>query len=337
MVCRIKPRSRSTRPIREIISKNRRSAAFVLLMCGLSVLLTGGAAFAQDATPPMKVVHDDIVLSTARPDNWEIHITYFQSDRGKETEVVVLLHPEGGNRQVWLGKGGFAERLHNLGYAVIAVDLRKHGQSVSPAPAASGEVTNFDRQKMVKFDMEAVKKFIFEEHMAQRLNMNKTAIIAPEMSAAVAVNYAMLDWLKPPYDDGSRTPRGQDIRVLILLSPERNPRGLSTGKSLAMLGRLAANDLPAFQFSVLFCYGRDDPLDRRGETRQMYNIVSSLKASQKRVALKSYPYKYRGTDLVGANNSKTKCEEHILGFLDDHLRKLTEKPWQDRRSRFDRD
>jgi hypothetical protein len=316
------------------LSVIRRRAWATVVLSGISVLLFVGKVFAQDSAKPIYFTHDDIVLTTA--DNWEIHVTYLQSDQGKETPVVVLLHREGGNRQVWLGKEGFAERLHKLNYAVVAVDLRKHGQSVTDAPGARGDVSNFDRNRMVTFDMEAVKKFIFTEHMAKRLNMNKTAIIAPEMSAAVAVNYTRFDWLKTPHDDGIGTPRGQDIRALILLSPERNPRGLPTGKSLGYLGKLAGNSVPALQFSMLFGYGTEDRMDKRGATKRMYKVVSSVKGSKDRVKLKSYSYSYRGNDLIGKNNRKTHCEEHMLGFLNDRLKKLTQTAWRDRRSRFDR-
>ena len=69
----------------------------------------------------------------------------------------------------------------------------------------------------------------------------------------------------------------------------------------------------------------------------MYNIVSAKKGSQSRMFLKKFPgLKYRGTDLLGKNNPRTKCEEHMLLFLDDHLKKLTRQRWVDRRSRFAR-
>ncbi len=310
----------------------RLRSAIAAIFGVMSVLLATTTVDAQ-AQKPVKIIHDDIVLTTARPDNLEIHITYYQSDLGKQTPVVILLHAEGSNRQVWAGKSGFAERLWNQGYAVIAVDLRKHGQSVIEG---STKITPADRQRMVAFDMEAVKALIFKEHMAERLNMNKTAIIAPEMSAAVAILYTIRDWSKTPYDDGLRTPRGQDIRALLLLSPESKPKGLSTGASLPAIGKLASNSAPALEFSTAFFYGTADKRDKRGETRRMHKVASAVKAGKKRVRLQSYPFKYRGMELIGKNNFRTKCEEHMLGFLNDHLKKLTQTPWKDRRSAFNR-
>lgn len=298
------------------------------------ILVWRAPAVAQD---PMKEIHDDIVLRTG--DNVDIHITYFQSDLGEETPVVILLHAEGSSRQAWTTKGGFGEKLWNRGFAVIAVDLRKHGQSVIEGPGIRPSVSPVDRQRMVTQDLEAVKDFIFKEHMAKRLNMAKTGIIAPEMSAAVAIMYTMLDWSKKPFDDGLKTPRGQDIRTLILLSPESNPKGLTLGKNLVDVGKLAAIDpakFPSREFSMLFLYGTADKKDRRGGTRRMHSKASKPKDADKRVLIHGYPFKYRGLELIGENDVRTKCEDHMVGFLGDHLKKLSKPEWQDRRSRFDR-
>jgi hypothetical protein len=312
----------------------RLRSVFAAIFGVMSVLFATTIVHAQ-AQKPVRKLHDDIVLTTARPDNVEIHITYYQQDLGKQTPVVILLHAEGSNRQVWAGKTGFAERLWSAeeGYAVITVDLRKHGQSVV---AGSTKITPVDRQRMVTFDMEAVKAFIFKEHMAERLNMNKTGIIATEMSAAVAIVYTNIDWAKRPYDDGVGTPRGQDIRTLLLLSPESKPKGLPTGKGLPIIGKQASRTAPAFEFSMAFFYGTADKKDKRGETRRMHKVASSVKGAEKRVRIQPYPYKYRGTELIGKNNVRTNCEKHMLGFLNDHLKKLTQTPWKDRRSVFDR-
>ena len=312
-------------------SSARRTVCFALL-CGLLCVSNVSNALAQTDKKTKPTIKADIVLNTR--DGWAIHIDYFQSGGGRETPVVVLLHGEGGNRQVW--RKGFAERLWKKDYAVITVDLRKHGQSVRllGGAAAREKVTVSDRQSMVYLDMEAVKKFILTEHTAQRLNMNKLAIIAPEMSAAVAVNYALLDWSKRPHDDaglGRGTQRGRDVRALILLSPEQNPKGLPTGQALRRL------QSSAWQIAFYFFYGDKDQLDKKGEAKRMYNIVSAKKGSQSRMFLKKFTgLKYRGTDLLGKNNPRTKCEEHMLLFLDDHLKKLTRQRWVDRRSRFNR-
>ena len=140
----------------------------------------------------------------------DIYITYYPAFAQKEsiarnTPVVILLHGDKENRLVWEGEKGLAPRLQREGFAVITVDLRKHGQSTnvgrasgdSPAGGKSTEGTNLqsvDYGNMVDQDLEAVKKFIYEQHQAKRLNMNKIGIVAAETSAAIAVCFAANDW-----------------------------------------------------------------------------------------------------------------------------------------------
>ena len=87
---------------------------------------------------------------------------------------------------------------------------------------------------------------------------------------------------------------------------------------------------------MLFFYGTADKKDKRGDTRRMFKVASNSKDSKDRVRINSYPFKYRGMELIGKNNARTKCEQHMLGFLNEHLKKLTQTPWKDRRSVFDR-
>src|SRR5579872_2700641 len=143
-------------------------------------------------------------------DNVSLHITYYGSTLEKEAAVVVLLHQKDGNRFVWQGeKDGLAKRLQDAGFAVITVDLRQHGESKIGGAAGLGNANQgkkkgkkeagidlkpVEYELMVEQDMEAVKEFIFTEHQAGRLNMNKMAIVGAEMGASIAAAYAVFDW-----------------------------------------------------------------------------------------------------------------------------------------------
>ncbi len=315
---------------------HRRRAVVWGIAALASLVLTAAAAPVQ-AQGTVAVVEKKTLTAS---DGWPIHITYYQSGEGKESGVVILLHQRGGNRLVW--DTGFAKRLQDEGYAVITVDLRKHGESKSPTAAEPGvdtgskrggdanELSRIDYFQMAAADLEAVKDFLYKEHQAQKLNMRKTAIIAPEMSAPVAMNFAWKDWFKKPYDDAptfaARTPRGQDIRAMVLLSPEDVVPGLSTGKPLLDLRN------PAFGIAFLFCYGTKDRADRGG-SRKMYQKVAGIPQNKDRTYLKSYNYKLRGTELIG---KKIRVEEHILAFLDKHLKQLNGPTdvWRDRESKL---
>jgi len=235
---------------------------------------------------------------------------------------------KGSNRLVWK-RTGFAKRLQSFGYAAVAVDLRKHGQSVRDN-VKSRDLRAVDYKAMVAYDLEAVKKFVLEEHHKKNLNIRKTAIIAPGMSATIAAIFAYRDWMKKPYPDAptlaARTPRGQDIRALILLSPTESVPGLNAGKSFINLRT------PVWKVAFLVGYGKGDVVDRGGRSaKRIYQKVSAIAGNKKRMYLESYPTKLRGTDMLGRG---LKLETNILNFLKLHLKSLPGE-WQDRHSRLE--
>ena len=274
-------------------------------------------------------VQNPVVTTT---DRWNIALTYYESPGDRESPVVVLLHMKGGNRLVW--NNGFAEELNKEGYAVIAVDLRGHGESkpTSAALAASGrsrpgkDLKAADYQFMVTQDLEAVKQFIFDEHQREKLNMRKMAIIATEMSAPVAMNFAMLDWLKRPYNDAPtpalQTPRGQDVRALVLISPEEQLSGMNTNDAVQALRT------PEWNVSFLVAYGNKDRKDA-GTSQKLYKKLTQVSENEHRMYLADYPIKLRGTDLFGQPGGR--IESNILTFLDKHLKQLPDT-WRDRKS-----
>ncbi|MGH7128631.1 MAG: alpha/beta hydrolase, partial [Planctomycetaceae bacterium] len=297
----------------------------------MALTLAGSVAWAQQADAKKPV--EDKTL-TAK-DGWPIRITYFKSSLGQEAPVAILLHNKGGNRLVWHAKGGVAERLQGRGFAVITVDLRKHGESKDPpgaagsgADASTAELVPYDYRAMAEFDLEAVKDFIFQEHQAKNLNMRKIGIVAPEFSAPIALHFAAEDWLKPPYDDSftpaSRTPRGQDVRAIVLISPEESVPGVSANPPLMTLRN------PAFEVALLTQYGTEDRQNRGRAAQKMHQKIA-LPQNRDRTYLESYKVPLRGTDLLGKG---LPVENHIIAFLDKHVRGLEGErdQWRDRQS-----
>lgn len=270
-------------------------------------------------------------------DMFPIKFSYYPASAEKNdgdlsnASVVILLHGEKGSRLQWdkgsapAGKTPFPAVLQELGFAVITVDLRKHGQSV-----ISGQeepVTNEDYSKM-GFDLVAVKDFIQELHMKKELNMAKMAIVGTGFSAAIAAAFAQADWERTPHDDSPvpamRTPRGQDVKALVLLSPDAAAGRLSTTRSLSYLNKQ--------NLAFLFMAGKQDTLDK-GTAKNCFKVGGSDKKKDGRVQLFEPDLKERGIDLFGKNPAQV--EVPILKFLDEKLKKLT-IPWGDRRSRLDR-
>ncbi|MDA0833383.1 MAG: hypothetical protein O2955_17200 [Planctomycetota bacterium] len=290
-------------------------------------------AAAQDEEKKERIKEERTVTTD---DEWPIHITYYNFNPGPNAPVVVMLHMQGSNRQVY--EQGLAEKVAGTGIAVVTVDLRKHGESKSRGGVLAGDdsstdVSEFkpiDYAMMVAEDLEAVKRFLFEEHQFQNLNMAKMGILAAEMSAPVAVNFASRDWLKKPYDDAptlnASTPRGQDVKALALLSPTNSVPGLQTFKPLKLL---AAPQIP---IALMVGVGTGDALDK-GDAKKIYQAMAGNSRNKGRTYLETYQFKLRGTDLLGKN---LLVEDHVVAFFNKHLGEL-EIDWVDRRPRYDRD
>lgn len=288
------------------------------------------ATFAQEEST------DQVIPS--KGDQFPIHITYFPALKDSNgtglmnSPVVVLLHGEKESRQFWnkgsapRGTNPFPVELQKRGYAVVTVDLRKHGESVrenQPTP-----FRNDDYTKMVLGDMAAVKGFLQEEHQKQNLNMRKMAIVASGFSAPVAAAFAENDWKQRPFDDhalpAKKTPRGQDVQALIFLSPDKGAGKLSTSRSLGFLKNPVMN--VAFQVIV----GQEDS-QNFNTAKLLHKNFTTIKKNEERAELISPKLKDSGISLM--RQPAPVAYVPMLKFLDDHL-KTKEIPWQDRRSRL---
>ncbi len=291
------------------------------------ILAAAAQAIAQQpkSAPPTKGIEEQTVRTV---DGWSLPITYYRSDQGKNAPVVILLHGKEGNRLVWKGLG---ERLQAAGYAAIAVDLRKHGDSQAP-PGIGGRAERLlpaDYKKML-IDLEAVKDFTLEEHEAGHLNIRKTGIVALDDMAPVATNWAVLDWDKKPWNDAptpeASTPRGQDVRAIALLSPSEGAGTLNLGRTLPVL----KNDALGVAFYI--AVGAADRDDRGTAEKSYERLTSGGGNAKQRVFLDKFEnVKSRGAELLGTRNLN--MEGRIVKFFDDTLKALPDK-WETRRSRL---
>lgn len=299
----------------------------------LSVIGTASSLLAQNE-PRSEVLR-------AIGDGYPIHITYYPVNAeiataaggAQNSPVVVLLHGANENRLLWdkgsapRGVNPFPVELQNRGYAVISVDLRKHGESVPPGEKEPMIGPN-DYAAMLG-DLAAVKKFIYDEHQRKNLNMNKMGIVCVGMSVPVALAFSENDWKIRPFDDHAvpamRTPRGQDVRAIVMISPE-----LTAGKvqSTRSLNFLRASELNvAFQIVA----GADDTATMKNAD-SLFKVVSATNKDAERIEMVSPKLKDRGIELM------TKPTQFafipVLKFLDTHL-KPVDSPWRDRRSRLE--
>lgn len=294
------------------------------VILGILLASTSPALFAQGAK---KHTIEDRDLVTA--DNFKIKVTYYKSLGGQDAPVIVLLHGKRGTRQQWKT---LATDLQQKGdFAVIAVDLRGHGES--PFPKKGGLSKN-DYQAMVAFDMEAVKDFIMEEHQKKNLNMNKLGIVGSDFSAAVAVLYTELDWGKIPFDDSptleGRTPKGQDVQALALISPDATVPGLTVTKSMPVIR--------ALKRPVVIAVSEKNAGDVSAANK-IFDLLVVKKDKEKEGDQNDPPYLWKyeanfsGMDLVTRNANLRK---HIFEFLTKYVKEHPSE-WRDRRSQLERD
>ncbi|MCY2964375.1 MAG: hypothetical protein NT069_12185, partial [Planctomycetota bacterium] len=137
------------------------------------------------------------------------------------------------------------------------------------------------------------------------------------------------NWSKPRYEDapvdsGMQTPRGENVRALVLISPQQNIQGFGMAAPMKFLGA------PIRNIAFLVCVAERDSHDK-GQAKKTFDQVSSYPKSDERMYFKEYPGNARGTDLLG----KRKLEDNISTFLSKHL-KEPQIPWTDRRPADDR-
>ena len=191
--------------------------------------------WAQNNEGPAIPPPEDISLTTS--DGVKLEATYYPGTSSKETVPVILLHMFKGSRADYRQ---LAPYLRQKGYAVLVPDLRGHGESTSrrgySVPMKASTLGRQDFIDMVRFDVLRAKQFLIDKNNDGELNIEKLVLVGAEMGASVAMNFARLDWNLPP--EGNRK-QGQDVKAVVLISPEWNTTGLPlrtalTGQNLTI-------------------------------------------------------------------------------------------------------
>jgi dienelactone hydrolase len=153
----------------------------------------------QDIELIKEISNVDIELITE--DNVGIKATFYKGDKDKPS--IILIHMLNGNRNDW---DDFAKILQEIGYNVVAIDSRGHGESDLKWKSFSED----DFNKMV-LDVKAAKVFLEDE------NLGNIALIGASIGANTALNFAAQD---------------NSIKTVILLSPGLDYRGVTTSETI---------------------------------------------------------------------------------------------------------
>jgi len=205
-----------------------RAALLLLVVCTFLIPVSARVAWAQGDPKKKLPARQEINLTT--DDDMVVKATYWPSTEGKEAIPVILLHAFNGTRHDF---SGLADYLQERGFAVIAPDLRGHGDSRrmrdSNQLLQAADLPPAAFASMVE-DVEAVKRFLMARNNAGELNIDKLCIVGAEMGALVAANWAVTDWEWEPLAVGKQ---GQDVKAIVMLSPPEKFKSLQMAKPLS--------------------------------------------------------------------------------------------------------
>ncbi len=241
-------------------------ALLVALLGSASVFAQGAAKKKGDEDPRLEP--RTVTLQTK--DGMEIRAFYFPSDQKKSATTVLLVHQLKGQASPYYK---LVTALNKAGCAVLAPDYRGHGGSREYINAR-GDKEEFDPDKMSKRDLEAVialdlekaKGFLKEENNDGYLNLNALVVIGIGEGCVLADLWAMRDWGFPSI--GS-VKQGQDVKAIVLVSPEKQAKGLPLEPAL--------NDNNLLRLPTLIIAGSSSP--QGSDARKM---ASRLEARKKR-------------------------------------------------------
>jgi len=304
-----------------VIRRHRKKWLFsILAFCvGMSPWFAEAQRTRRSSAP------EEIKLKTK--DGVRLKGSYYASSLGRDAVPVVMLHDFKESRRVFEGLAAELQDPSDSGRdsrAVITIDLRGHGGSTTQ-DSRDGRSRDLepsrlkvgDFQDMVLQDMEAVRKFLVEKNDAGELNLNKLCLVGSGMGASVATYWAARDWNMPIL---ATRKQGQDVKALILSSPEWGFRGLP------LLRPLKQPDVRS-QLSFFIVYGKQSSKAKKDANTVYKNLAKyhpepSPDKIREQKDLFFFPLatKLQGTRLL------TDPDFHILPKLDAFLdARLTQK------------
>lgn len=261
--------------------------------------------------------------------------TWLPGMREKDTVPVLLVHDWGSSRK---GLLTLAQHLQKeLGCAVLVPDLRGHGGSTSMVGGGKkldAKQMNKNEIPLVTEDIEACKRFLKERHNAGELNLEMLTVVACGESTPVVATWALADWQWPPYKG---IKQGQDVKLMILLSPVRK------FETLSLLGIIKS---PVFSnprvdgvTTVLFWDASQETSEKEAKAIETVLVKAfgsnpgsddPERWAKMRYSLKVVNKGGYGERLVTGNKSAL-VKQEITSFIDQKLASRADKyPWTDR-------
>jgi pimeloyl-ACP methyl ester carboxylesterase len=300
----------------------------------LSALLTGlehGHAQGNKKPPPKPVV-EDVDLETS--DGVQLTATFYHGTNGKESVPVIILPAWKGERSEYKDLAGYLQQ--TSGHAVIVPDLRGHGDSdrqVVGADTIEIDAAKFkgpELQYMWQRDMEAIKEFLLQKHIAAVLNINKLFVVGIKESCLLAQYWAAHDWNRRPKWQAPRW-NGEIVKGLVLVSPLTNFRIKRTGPNLQYTDPLRTEAVSKI-LSIMIIVGNEDkqPLAKAKQYQSKFKPFRPPPPKDRAQELQTFFFMEKETTLQGeqlVNLPALKVHGLINGFVS-HRASKTKAPWK---------
>ena len=171
-----------------------RSIVALVLAC-TSISVTAGAYASEE-------------VSFTASDGVSIQATFSHPKGRARVPAVILLHQLAGERYAW---NALAQKLTENNYAVLAIDLRGHGDSTmfGETTRTYKDFTDADYGAMIR-DVRAAAAYLRDR---KDVNGDRLALIGASIGANLSLQYAAED---------------MQVRTVVLLSPGLNYRSLKT-------------------------------------------------------------------------------------------------------------
>ena len=219
---------------------------------------------------------EKITLKTK--DNLDIVGLYYPSLASKG---VLLLHMMPAAKESW---NEFAPKLQNLGYQVLAIDLRGHGES-SAGPEGFRNFSDLDHQKTI-FDLDAGIEFLETKGVKQ----NNLVLIGASIGANLALQCLT---------------EHQEIKKAILLSPGIDYRGI---KIEPLMSKLSSDQ-------KVMLVGSNNDSESNNEVLQKIASVASENV-RPNITIIVYQRAGHGTDMLGqAGANEPDLEKTIIEWI----------------------
>ncbi len=298
-------------------------ALLASVLGGLNVQPAAAQTKKAPAKGPAEQKFEDTTLTTK--DGVFLRCTYYKGPETKQTVPIILVHD-------WDSRRGelhqLALYLQRMEYAVLVPDLRGHGNSVQ----VENSDTALDRGKMRRpaieamvLDIEAAKTFLLKENNAGKLNIELLGVLGTGFGASLALNWAIHDWNVPNLRSYKM---GQDVKALVLISPQRSFKGTTINPALKDLRVLA-------QLSALVVVGGEESTVLK-DAERVHQAFARAWGADNSEAVQALPFFAAETSLQATaliNTPGTGVDRWIAAFLDQRLKRQQERfPWADRTS-----